>query len=903
MEEVRPAEDKKWRLAGPEPKYKSQLLKCPGCPYRGPQCGSRGRLDSPIVFVGEAPGHEEVRHKFPLVGPSGTVFWGTLPPKEAMEEYGIPLEDILILNACQCQPPRSKNQQENMRRVSAARLVCQDRLIWQIEQHPRKLIVAMGNHAVWALTGNISYKITQIRGNFIPSELAEMGILPVVHPAGILRGTGNYRQYKMDMWYSVDLMRGQPKKKPLEPYFLVCDTEEKVREAVRRLMKKPVLDMDIETTGFNPRVDDVLCIGIAYDPRLVYIFPGGIRSVDRMIELEADESWMDGGYNVVKHSPAFREFMQKYPGKMCWHMGKFDIGFMREEGHPDARVDEDTGMMSYALDEQRGIHDLEQVSGDLFGAPDYKYMIKRWVPKFGMSYCRIPRYALYNYLAFDVSNTGQIRLLLLVRITEDPRLKKLYYRHLIPACDTLSWIERRGMPASRWALERQQKRLQEEIDRTRLIVNVEANRLLKEEVYINPGSPQQMGWLFWDVMGFEVPKGMEKSTRKEVVAKLPQTPLVVAYREFKKAQKAKGTYADALLRAIDPVTGRIHPTFLIHGTRTGRLAHKDIANIPRDKKIRGMFAFELGMQHLLPKPYINTGSYGSGRRKYVKADLDQAELRVLAAMSGDPELCAIYLDGKRKLHREVSDMIWGSPGNSEGKASGIYKWGNEEYMRAKALNFGIIYGRRGPSIAQEFSIPEAEGTKYVDMWRDKFRTAWDFIEYCRGAPLRMETIITPFGRKKRHWIVTQENLNGLENEAANFPEQSIASDIVLEASKQLGPKLRAMDCWIVFLIHDEILTDVPDDIGLIREARQMIEEELERAPKTWGITRVPFKADTSVGKRWGIYTSSDRPSRETGLTWEQYLETRTYVADVPFEDTGDANAPFTVPIVGLGAAD
>ena len=83
----------------------------------------------------------------------------------------------------------------------------------------------------------------------------------------------------------------------------------------------------------------------------------------------------------------------------------------------------------------------------------------------------------------------------------------------------------------------------------------------------------------------------------------------------------------------------------------------------------------------------------------------------------------------------------------------------------------------------------------------------------------------------------------------------------------------------------------------------MIEEELERAPKTWGITRVPFKADTSVGKRWGIYTSSDRPSRETGLTWEQYLETRTYVADVPFEDTGDANAPFTVPIVGLGAAD
>jgi uracil-DNA glycosylase family 4 len=875
-------------------------------------------MDAPIVFVGEAPGQEEIRpgQRLPLIGPSGEVFWGTFPPLQTLRDEGMDPNGFLILNAAQCRPPRTKNQQKNIANVKRAMVTCRDRLLEQVARHPRKLVVAMGNFALWSLTGNMNYKITQVRGQPIPSPLAEHGILPVVHPAGIMRGTGNYRQYKMDMNYALDILRGHPLKSPVKTFYLVCDTPDRVRRAIKKLVKAPVIDCDIETTGFNPRVDDILALGMSKDPRLVYIFPGAIRSIDRMIELQAHETWMDGQPSMI---PYLRGFFRKYrghmkfsaagkpigKGKLCWHNGKFDISFMRAPGsglededlsigqEAEVAVDEDTMLMSYVLDENRGIHDLEQVASDLLGAPDYKFIIKQWVPRKKDSYCKIPRTILYNYLALDVGSTGGIRDIMRRRVREDPVQEKLY-QHLLRFSETAYWIERRGMPGNRFALERQQRRLQKVLDESIAVVQEEAEKLGVDK-YINPGSPQQMAWIFFDVLKYDIPEGHERSTQKEVVAKLPQSPIVKAYRAFKVAQKAKGTYADALLRAIDPVTGRIHPGLLIHGTRTGRLSHKVVANIPRDKRLRGMFAFEVPQQSRileLPKPYLITkgfsgepaviGGMARGGRLFLKADLDQAELRVLAAMSGDPELCAIYLSNTRKLHREVACEIWGSPGTTEGKKSGEFKWGNEEYMRAKALNFGIIYGREEFSIAIEFGIPVGEAKGYIDMWKNKFPVAWKFIEDCRKKPLEMKTMVTPFGRKKRHWIVTRENVHGLQNEAANFPEQSIANDIVLEASNQLAVPFRKLDVHTVFLVHDEILLDVPDDIGVVREARHMVAEALEQAPKTWGITRVPFKADTSVGRRWGVYRGTDRKG-----AWNEYLQSKIHlVTDAEYTELG-----------------
>ena len=876
------------RFAGPAcSKEESNLRSCPSCPYAGPRCGSRGNPKSPIVFVAEAPGIEEVRHGLPLIGPSGDVFWNTFPLEEQLKEWGLSQNDFLILNACQCLPPRKKNDaRANNIAIMRAWQACKPRLIQQIEEHPRKLIVAMGNHANWCLSGNTTTKITQIRGAPYSSSLSELGILPTLHPAALLRGTGNFRQYRADIEYALDLVRGFPKKKPVDTYFLVCDTPVKVLNAVRRLIKKPRWFNDIETTGFNRFRDEVLCWGVAYDPRLVYIIPGAV-SPQKAVELGAHPSWMDGAPSMI---PYFIQCIRRYAGRMTWHNGKFDISFTRREGD-EHKVNDDTMLLSYCHDESGGIHDLEQVASDLLGTEDHKWILKQWTPKRSDSYCKVPRQVLYNYLAFDVADTAGIFPILHRRIDEDSKLKKLYSELLIPFSESAYWIEHSGMAASEFAVQRQQIRLQKELDRTIEIVQEEV-RKVGVEGYVSPSSPQQIAHILFDVLKLKNQDGTlpERSTRKEILEKLPQIPIVKAQREFKKAQKQKSTYADTILTAIEPHDGRVHPTLMIHGTRTGRLAHKIIANIPRDKRIRGMYAISVPFQEKVlqfPPALLQRHGYSlsnvtqsNPNRIYIKADLDQAELRVLAAMSADPELCAIYLSNTRKLHREVANDIWGSPGTNEGKKGGEFKWGNEEYMRAKALNFGIIYGRQEFSIADEFGIPVKEAQGYIDYWKNKFPVAWKFLLDCRSAPLRNQTIVTPFGRKKRHWIVTRENLQALQNEASNFPEQSIASDIVLEATNKLTPILRSRGVNIVFLVHDELIAEAPDDLGTISWARSQITDALEQAPKTWGITRVPFKADTSIGRRWGIYRQTDKASK-----WHEYLRSRIHlVTDAEFTE-------------------
>jgi DNA polymerase-1 len=643
----------------------------------------------------------------------------------------------------------------------------------------------------------------------------------------------------MDVEYALDLLRGLPKKAPPQVYFLVCDTREKVLQAFKRLVKKPYMFSDTETAGFNRFKDETLAIGLAYDQRLVYIFPGALTP-ERAVELQADPSWFDGKPSMI---PLLMRLVKRYKGKMVWHNGKFDISFSRREGG-ETRVDEDTMLLSYSYDESGGIHDLEQVSGDLLGAPDYKYILKPWVPKKKDSYARVPKPVLFNYLALDVGNTAGIFPILRRRVQEDPSLEKLYTRLLIPASELLWWVEHRGICVNPFAVERQQRRLQGEIDKAYTRIQKVAGRYgYLEEV--NPGSPQQMAHLIFDHLKMKPPPGHGRSTDKEVLSKLlaeyPKHPVLLALKEHRGARKSKGTYADAILRNIQE-DGRVHATLLIHGTRTGRLAHKIIANIPRDKRIRGMYCAKKG--------YV-----------LLKGDVDQAELRALACLSGDPELCAIYRSNTRKLHREVADGIWGKG-----------QWDNEKYMRAKALNFGIIYGREAQSIADEFHISIVEAQGYIDWWKTHFPVAWEFLQKLRNAVLKGYTLVTPFGSKKRHWVVTRDNLHSLQNEACNFPFQNIASNVTLAAAIKIAPTLRERDCWIVNLVHDEILVECPDNPQTISWASNLLTQAIEDVPREWGITRVPFKADTEIGRRWGIYRHDDKNGK-----WAEYLRSKIHL--------------------------
>lgn len=795
------------KIAGPPIKYPSALIRCSECPYGGARVGSRGNPQAPVVFVGEAPGVRELVTKIPLTGPSGEVFWQTFPGENVLGDMGIhPGDDFLILNACQCRPPVSKDTTKNMAAVARGAQACQPRLLQQVSEHPRKLVVAMGNHALRSLTSNYGHKITQVRGQLMPYAPASIGLIPVLHPAALLRGTGNYRQYRADMSFILDLLRGLPPKNPITPSWFVARTQEDVLNICNHLSSKELVACDTETGGFNHLTDEILALGLCASPESVYIIP------EELIEFIA---------------PLFRS---KYT-RFIWQNGKFDMRFMRRDVGKHVRCDEDTMLLSYSVDEAGGIHDLETIASDLVGAPDYKHMLEPYLPNKKTSYRVIPKPVLHHYLALDTSNTLQIFKPLRGMVRADERLEKLYTRVLMQYSEFLYKVEHRGILIRRAGVERQRKRLKKEITEAYRVIQQVARRY-GAAADVNPNSPKQLAALLFDVLKMKPPRAGVRSTRKEVIAKLPAHPVLKALSEFRKASKAYSTYIVSLDRNIN-VDGRVHATYLIHGTRTGRLSSRgpNMQNIPRDPRLRGMYCAAPG--------YV-----------FIKVDLNQAELRSLACLSGDEFLVELYRSGTRSLHKETVEEFF--PG-WKARGGDRHREGVDEIMRAKAVNFGVVYGRTAPSLAEEFGITVAEAQRWIDKWFARSPRAKAFIEKCRSAPQNNWTLVTAFGRKKRHWIVTQENLQSLQNEASNFPHQSIASEICTLGAVKAAPILEPFGIHPVNVVHDEAMFECPDDPKVIAWAQHVIVKCMESIAPEWGITTVPFKAEPSVGRRWSIY--------------------------------------------------
>lgn len=769
---------------------KIELPDCDNCPLYCRQVGPRGPIDADIVIIGESPGAEEIKKRQPFVGPSGKILFKEIPE----HLHG----KVFITNALQCKPPRKKEQALMVKAAKA----CQNRLRSEIEAFPRKLIITLGNAATWSTTGNYAHKITKARGRLITSELASVGVLPIIHPAALMHGSGSYEQFKEDMAYAFDLASGQPAKTPIKPEVIIAD-DDTFKEIIERILAYDIVAGDIESEGLNRQHDDILCLGVCGDPKEAFVFPE---------EHLADPSKKDQ-FNKV-----FRLV------KWIWHNGKFDIALLRRESF-HARVDEDTMLLSYCLDEAPGNHGLEQLSKNLLGSPDYKSMASQYLPKKSASWRLIPTKVLYKYNGLDISNTLQVFNILRPKVHADANLEKLYTEILIPASEFLYHVENRGMLVDQQRLD--ELKDPDNPDSVYSKVQDGISKICKIAGYeINPNSPKQIGTLLFEEIGLRIikrtPSGAP-STDKKVLAKLPDHPAVVAIRKYRKVAKQYSTYVIGTEKQIDPDTGLVHTTFNIHGTRTGRLSSKkpNIQNVPRDPLIRGMYIARPGYQ-------------------FIEVDLNQAELRCLAQLSGDPDLIAIYNDPEHPgLHHEVSVKLFGKDYTGEDK------------MRGKAVNFGIVYGREAKSLADEFDVPLPEAQRWIDGWAERFPVAWEFIGECRQAPVRGATMTTLFGRKKRHHIVTKETLKELQNQAANFPHQSIASDITLKAGYRMRPKLKLLDCHITDLIHDSNLFEAPLDQAISDKATRLAIDEMESIAPEMGLLKVPFTADAKSGPRWG----------------------------------------------------
>lgn len=799
---------------------------CAGCVFKSATCGTRGPIDSPFVIVGESPGKNEVKEGKPFVGESGKMLDAVLA--QAFKIIGMPTVAPYYTNAIACHP-----QNKDAGRMEKACKACRSRLIGEIQRHPRKVILALGAPAAWSLTEDYDIKITQVRGSIIDSAssqlLASDGILMTVHPAFLMRGTGSFPKFKKDLRTAAKLLTGVPLPVYTMSTHEVFETEEQIAAFHEELPVGAELASDIETSGFSPIDDDILCIGIGRADRL-------------------EKNWVIPESLVP--SVATKNLLEDRRLRFRWHNGKFDTRFLRMlDKHPgsnyasiNAQVDDDTLLLSYALDENGGIHDLEQVSGDACNAPNWKAMLDQYRSSKTASYREIPTPILHKYLGLDIGATNQSFEVLRPQVARDPNLDKLY-PHLIRWSNFLVEVERNGMFVDKEQVKKLSAQFMEEISVRKERLNVVARARLGKE--INPNSPLQVAELLYD--GVKIPKWKgSRSTDADTLDLLPLNPVIRMVKEYRRSQKIYSTYVKCLYN-FDPKSkktkssprggslegirgkhlhsdGHIHCTYKLHATVTGRLGSSEInmQNIPREPEVRSQFVAKPG-------------------RRLVEFDYNQAELRCLAELSRDPDLCAIYLDATHPgLHHEMSVFLFG-----EG-------YSDEDKMRTKMVNFGIVYGRTGASLAEEWHVDLEEGNRWVDGWFRRFPGAKKYIDWCREQPLKGGVIITPFGRKRRFGVVSWENKNASQNEASNFPHQSIASDCNLEAASRCFTDFAAdYDAKPCNLVHDSNIWDLPDDDDVVKRFGNRVIKVMEQVPKDYGLTYIPFAADGKIGYRWG----------------------------------------------------
>ena len=580
--------------------------------------------------------------------------------------------------------------------------------------------------------------------------------------------------------------------------------------------------VDIETRRIEYTGNKVLAIGFATNPTEAIIItcftPVTVKALQNLFSVPEDKC------------------------RFIWHNGKFDTGRLKWLENIDARVDEDTMLLHYVgINERRGTHGLKDLGALYLQAPMWddqldqirkEYCKAHKIRLRDFTYDMFPKEVLWKYLHFDVLVTYRLFFVFQELAREN---SKFIYRKLIQASNTYRRVELNGVQIDLNYLEDLEYDLEQRIK----AASVEADRVIRavwnpikymrdtgaKTANFNMNSPKQLKWLLETVTGKQL-KGTDKESLADLFDEVgDRYPVINAIRDLRKLNKYMDTYVSGF-RELLCEDGRIHGTYNLHGTETGRLSSSEpnMQNIPRDKTIKNLIVAEDGY-------------------KLVQLDYSQAELRVLAYLSKDKFLTGVY-QRDEDLHDAVATQMFGP------------NFTKEQRVQAKTINFGVAYGRGPASIQQTFKISMGEARSLINNWFAQMPQVKEWITKQRDMALKNQIPVTVLGRE-RHFVITYEALNHIQNEYVNFPIQSLASDMtmlsLLSIQEWIDDNDLAADVRIILSVHDSIVLEVREDVpGLVdRVARTAVDIMANTPQKYLKDNEVPFKADAEVGYAWG----------------------------------------------------
>ena len=406
---------------------------------------------------------------------------------------------------------------------------------------------------------------------------------------------------------------------------------------------------------------------------------------------------------------------------------------------------------------------------------------------------------------------------------EELKMDKLYYSAELPLCEVLAHMEKEGFFVDRKALYEFGESLNAGIAELQSSIWAHAGR----EFNIN--SPKQLGdVLFEELM---LPSGKKTktgwSTNADTLEKLRgKHPIVDEVLDYRMLTKLKSTYADGLLKVIDDADGRIHTNFQMTVTATGRLSSTEpnLQNIPIRKKlgaqIRNMFVAAPG-------------------KVLVDADYSQIELRLLAHISGDEAMQNAFRCGE-DIHTVTASNVFNVPVD---EVTPLLR------SRAKAVNFGIVYGISAFSLSQDIGVYPNEAKAYIDAYLEKYHGVRDYMSAIVEKAKKDGYVDTLYGRRRYLPELKSANFNMRsfgERVALNMPVQGTAADIIKIAMVNVHAHLakEGLSAKLILQVHDELIVECPE--AEAERVKTILSEEMENAASL----SVPLVVDAHIGHSW-----------------------------------------------------
>ncbi|WP_394167328.1 DNA polymerase I [Photobacterium piscicola] len=583
---------------------------------------------------------------------------------------------------------------------------------------------------------------------------------------------------------------------------------------IAQLKNADVFAFDTETDGLDYMTANLIGVSFAVEEGKAAYVPVAHDYLDAPVQLDRD--WV-----LAQLKPLLED---KTLAKVGQNL-KFDASIVARYGIDMQGIKFDTMLESYVYNSVVGRHDMDSLALRYLEHKNISFEEIAGKGKKQLTFNQIDLEQAGPYAAEDADITLRLHHALYPKVAADEKLNKVFETIEMPLVPVLSRMERTGVYIDSALLGAQSIELAQRLDEIEKL----AYELAGEE--FNLSSPKQLQAILFEKMALPVikktPSGTP-STNEEVLQELAlDYPLPKLLLEYRGLAKLKSTYTDKLPKMVNVATGRVHTSYHQSGTVTGRLSSSEpnLQNIPvrnqEGRRIRQAFVAKPGY-------------------KILAVDYSQIELRIMAHLSGDPALLDAFRHGK-DIHAATAAEILGLA---------IDDVSTEQRRRAKAINFGLIYGMSAFGLAKQLDMGRNEAQDYMNVYFERYPGVLEYMESTRNSAAELGYVETLFGR--RLYLPDIKARNGLRRKAAeraaiNAPMQGTAADIIKLA-------MIAVDEWVqqqpqgqvslLMQVHDELVFEVESSV--LDSVTAKVQELMEQA----ATLAVPLIADAGHGDNW-----------------------------------------------------